>query len=54
MGGGDATDPTSGAAIGGEIELSAAMKLTLKALQGASLTSGNGPLVITGTPIYLN
>ena len=54
MGGGDATDPTSGAAIGGEIELSAAMKLTLKSLQGASLTSGNGPLVITGTPIYLN
>ena len=54
MGGGDATDPTSGAAIGGEVELSAAMKLTLKSLQGASLTSGNGPLVITGTPIYLN
>ncbi len=54
MGGGDATDPTSGAAIGGEIELSAAMKLTLKSLQGATLTSGNGPLVITGTPIYLN
>ena len=54
MGGGDATDPTSGAAIGGEIELSAAMKLTLKSLQGASLSSGNGPLVISGTPIYLN
>jgi len=54
MGGGSATDPTTKLPIGGEVELSAAMKLRMSAQQGASLTSGNGPLVLTGTPIYLN